>query len=229
MPILHLNNSFQLALLEILPQPISFVVCHRYKNHVKRTVVIRCYSALWLWGVCILYYLDYRSDTEFSVSFQATCVVLLCKGSSGLPSSPVQYDTFHLRWWRNHRVQPYQGPRRSFISNIEFTCIHLLSTYYYCWYLDLFILEPQELLLACPWCMNTSFQTDQTFLRTFLVLKTMKQMKYGGGLHQLAPLYPGLSCFNPGKCSFHGSGLVHLEDIVQTSVFFQRWAATASS
>lgn len=113
-----------------------------YKNHVKRTVVIRCYIALWLWVVCILYYLDYSSGTEFSVSFQATCVVLLCKGSSGLPSSPVQYDTFHLWWWRNHHVQPYQGPCRSFISNIEFTYINLLSTYYYyyyCWYLDLFI------------------------------------------------------------------------------------------
>lgn len=221
--ILHWNKSFQLALLEILPQPISFFVCYRYKNHVKGTVVIRCYSALWLWGV---YYLDYRSNTKFLVSFQATCVVLLCKGSSGLPSSPVQYDTFHLWWWRNHLVQPYQGPRRSFISNR----VHLLSMYFYCCYLDFFILEAQELLLECPWCMNTLFQTDQTFLRIFLVLDTMKQMKYEGvGVASARTTLPIIVLFYPGKCSLHGSGLVHLEDIVQSSVFFQRWAATASS
>lgn len=71
-------------------------------------------------------------------------------------------------------------PRSSQVFHIQYR-VHLLSMYFYCCYLDFFILEAQELLLECPWCMNTLFQTDQTFLRIFIVLDTMKQMKYEGG------------------------------------------------
>lgn len=120
-------------------------------------------------------------------------------------------------------------PRSSQVFHIQYR-VHLLSMYFYCCYLDFFILEAQELLLECPWCMNTLFQTDQTFLRIFLVLDTMKQMKYEGvGVASACTTLPIIVLFYPGKCSLHGSGLVHLEDIVQSSVFFQRWAATASS
>lgn len=92
-------------------------------------------------------------------------------------------------------------PRSSRVFHIKYW-VHLLSTYYYCCYWDLFILEPQEPLLECPWCINTSSQSDQTFLRTSLVLETMMQMKYGGVLHQHAPLYPVLSCFTQESALF---------------------------
>lgn len=68
----------------------------------------------------------------FCLFFQTTHVVLLCKGNSGLPSSSVQHDTFHLRRWRNHRVQPPQGCSDSLISVNELTERSLLFLYCYC-------------------------------------------------------------------------------------------------
>lgn len=163
------------------------------------------------------YDFNYSSDRVFCCPIQATRVGLLCKGSSRLPSSSVQYNTLRLWWWRNHPVKQYQGHHRFFSDHLmtsHTALLLLMFKPFYPWTMAMSnensMGQNQRTLrcvmelpvLLCPCWMNTSFQSEQTFLEMFLMQKTMKQNKYRRFCTADTSIYPVFSCFKQESVLF---------------------------